>query len=75
VYVIFKAFRRLIDEIFIVDNCGSRGEEEGVRDFKCWLDLLFDDGWTLQEPPPPRFYDKVLKVTHIPLKALVRFCC
>jgi hypothetical protein len=53
VYVIFKAFRRLIDEIFIVDNCGRRGEEEGVRDFKCWLDLLFDDGWTLQEPPPP----------------------
>jgi hypothetical protein len=29
VYVIFKAFRRLIDEIFLVDNCGGKGAEEG----------------------------------------------
>jgi hypothetical protein len=51
-----------------------RGGEEGVRDFKCWLDLLFDDGWTLQESPLPPFYDKVLNASPISLKALDRFC-
>ncbi len=39
VCVIFKAFRRLIDEIFIVDK-GGGVLEEGVRDFKCWLDFV-----------------------------------
>lgn len=60
-YVIFKAFRRLIDEIFLVIIVGVKGGGEGLRGFKCWLDLVLDDGSTLQEPHPP-FMTKCLRL-------------